>query len=65
MKKDPKSNYETYVRSSYRFQNTEGIDDTGKKLLAPESAAVSFDNGKAYITVKPRKTMTHSATGLR
>ena len=55
LKKDPKSNYETYVRGSYRFQNTEGIDDTGKKLLAPESAEVSFDNGKAYITVKSRE----------
>ena len=55
LKKDPKSNYETYVRSSYRFQNTEGIDDTGKKLLAPESATVSFDNGKAYITVHPQE----------
>lgn len=55
LNKDPKSNYETYVRGSYRFQNTEGIDDTGKKLLTPENAAVSFDNGKAYITVKPRE----------
>lgn len=56
--KDPKSNYETYVRDSYRFQNTEGIyddDGTGKKLLAPESATVSFKDGKAYINVKPQE----------